>query len=214
MRADPYDDLPVAFPPRSESYFESPAPLRPPREPAAVDDLPTVYTVGNLAELPSADEQYIIGDGILTVGGKLLIYAKSGAGKTTLLDFLAGPLSTGAPFLGRYPVERALRVLVVQGELSLPEMSSHAQQLVGAGFDSDALMFVRMTKLKLPEGRSTSAGSSPVTAPTSWPWTPGTGCSRERAATSRNRSAACSMSAIGSLTKDSCSPPSSCTTPT
>ena len=79
------------------------------------DDLPTVYTVGALAELPSADELYIIGDGILTVGGKLLLYAKSGAGKTTLLDFLAGPLSTGRPFLGRYPVDRPLRVLIVQG---------------------------------------------------------------------------------------------------
>ncbi len=115
-------------------------------------DLPEVYSVRKLADLPSADESYIVGDGILTTGGKGLIYAKSGAGKTTLLDFLAGPLATGQPFLGRYAIDRPRRVLVVQGELSLPELSSHAQQLVSTGFDSDNLRFARMTKLKLPAG--------------------------------------------------------------
>jgi AAA domain len=147
------EEPPLPMSPAPEYAGPEPVRLTPKAGPdPATDDLPTVYTVGALAALPSADELYIIGDGILTVGGKLLLYAKSGAGKTTLLDFLAGPLSTGRPFLGRYPVDRPLRVLVVQGELSLPEMASHAQQLVGAGFDSDNLMFVRMTKLKLPEG--------------------------------------------------------------
>ncbi len=164
---------------------------------AVPDDLPIVYTVGALAELPSADELYIIGDGILTVGGKLLLYAKSGAGKTTLLDFLAGPLSTGAPFLGRFPVDRPLRVLVVQGELSLAEMASHAQQLVGAGFDSDNLMFVRMTKLKLPEGEDYLRRIIARHRPDVLCLDRGIACSRASHPTSRNRSAPCSTCATG-----------------
>lgn len=115
----------------------------------------TTYTVGQLAELPSADEEYVIGDGILTRGGKLLIHALPGAGKTTLLDFVAGSLASGKPFLGRFAIDRPRRVLVVQGELSLPEMSSHAQQLVAAGLDTDNLVFARMTDLKLPAGEQT-----------------------------------------------------------
>ncbi len=117
-------------------------------------DPPLVWTVGALAELPSAEEEYIIADGILTRGGKLLLYAKSGAGKTTLLDFLAGPLATGRPCLDRFPVDRPRRVLVIQGELSQPEMASHAQQLVAAGFGDDRLLFTRMTNLRLPAGEA------------------------------------------------------------
>jgi hypothetical protein len=80
----------------------------------------------------------------------MLLYAGSGAGKTTLLDFIVGPLSTGKPFLGKYAVNEPRRTLVIQGELSQPEMTSHAQMLVAAGFDSDNLVFARMTDLKLP----------------------------------------------------------------
>ncbi len=122
---------------------------------AAEGSGPRVYTVRELAELPSADEEYIVGEGILTRGGKALLYGKSGSGKTTLLDFLSGSLATGTPFLGQYEVDRPRRVLVVQGELSLPEMASHAQQLVAAGFGSDQLLFARMTDLKLPAGEET-----------------------------------------------------------
>ncbi len=116
--------------------------------------VPTVWTVGQLAAMPSAEEEGIVADGILTRGGKLLLYARTGAGKTTGLDFLAGSLATGRPFLGRYAIDRPRRVLIVQGELSIPEMSSHAQQLVAAGFDDDRLMFTRMIDLRLPKGEA------------------------------------------------------------
>lgn len=116
---------------------------------------PSIYTVRELAALPSADEEYIVGDGVLTRGGKLLIVAKSGHGKTTLLHDLAGCLAMGRPWLGRYAIDRPRRVMVVQGELSLPEMASHAQQLMAAGYDAEGLLFARMTDLRLPEGEAT-----------------------------------------------------------
>jgi hypothetical protein len=111
------------------------------------------WTVRQLADMPSAEEEYIISNGILTKGGKMLIYAGSGAGKTTLLDFIVGPLACGKPFLGKYVVDRPRRTLVIQGELSKAEMSSHAQMLIESGFESDDLIFARMTDLKLPQGQ-------------------------------------------------------------
>ena len=111
-----------------------------------------VWTVRELADMPSAEDEFLVSQGILTRGGKLLLYAGSGAGKTTMLDFLAGPLATGKPFLGKYAVDKPHRVLVIQGELSQSEMSSHAQALVSCGYESDNLIFARMTDLKLPRG--------------------------------------------------------------
>ena len=129
-------------------------------EVAAVSDVPCtdaqvateVWTVRELADMPSAEDEYLVSGGILTRGGKLMLYAGSGAGKTTMLDFLVGPLATGKPFLGKYAVDKPHRVLVIQGELSQSEMSSHAQALVSCGYESDNLIFARMTDLKLPRG--------------------------------------------------------------
>lgn len=140
----------LPYPQRSADISEPPNHQRA----SSFSEAPTVWTVGALAELPSAEEEAIIGDGILTRGGKMLVYAKSGHGKTTFLDFIAGPLATGRRFLDRFPVDRPRRVLVVQGELSIPEMASHAQQLVAAGFADDRLLFTRMTNLRLPEGEA------------------------------------------------------------
>jgi hypothetical protein len=126
---------------------------------AAVSDVPydapvptETWTVRELADMPSAEDEYLISGGILTRGGKLLLYAGSGAGKTTMLDFIVGPLATGKPFLGKYPIDKPHRVLVIQGELSQAEMSSHAQALVSCGYESENLSFARMTDLKLPRG--------------------------------------------------------------
>ena len=110
------------------------------------------WDVQTLADMPGAEDEFIISSGILTKGGKLLLYAGSGAGKTTLLDFIAGPLATGRSFLGKYAIDRPRKVLIIQGELSRAEMSSHAQQLVAAGYNSPNLVFARMTDLKLPKG--------------------------------------------------------------
>ena len=120
-----------------------------------------LYTVSELASLPSAAEEYIVADGIMTRGSKLLIYGSAGYGKTTLLHDLVGALVTERPWLGQYAIDRPRTVLVIQGELSLPEMSSHARALVEAGVDTDRLKFARMTDLRLPEGEDAAAGPDP-----------------------------------------------------
>jgi hypothetical protein len=125
----------------------------PPRAPPASEP-PTIYSVADLAALPSSDEEAIVGEGILTKGGKLLLHGRSGIGKTTLAHDLGACMAMGRPWLERFAVDRPRRVLCVQGELSLPEMASHAQQLLGSGCEGDGLRFARMTDLRLPAGEA------------------------------------------------------------
>jgi hypothetical protein len=114
-----------------------------------------IFTLAETANLTSAAEDYVIGGGILTRGGKLLLYASSGLGKTTLMDHLTASLASGTPFLGRYSVDRPYRVLSVQGELSEPELATHGQALLENFSDTPAaenLIFWLNTQLKLPSG--------------------------------------------------------------
>ncbi len=105
--------------------------------------------------MTTADEDFVIGGGVLTRKAKLLLYAKSGAGKTTLLDHLAACLASGRPFLGRHEIDRPHRVLFVQAEMAQSEIASHGQDLL-ANFTAteaeDNLAFWPMTQLYLPEG--------------------------------------------------------------
>jgi predicted ATP-dependent serine protease len=114
------------------------------------------FTLAETANLTSAAEDYMIGGGILTRGGKLLLYASSGLGKTTLMDHLTASLAAGTPFLGRFAVDRPYRVMFVQGELSEPELASHGQALLEHFGETPAienLMFCLDTQLKLPSGQ-------------------------------------------------------------
>ncbi len=105
--------------------------------------------------MPSASEEYIVDGGVLTRGGKLLLYASPGVGKTTILDYLGASIASGRPFLGRFAVDRPRRVLFVQGELAMPELASHGQGLLESFGETDAeheLVFWPQTQLKLPRG--------------------------------------------------------------
>lgn len=105
--------------------------------------------------METADEDYVIGGGVLTRKAKLLLYAKSGAGKTTLLDHMAASLASGRPFLGRHAIDRPHRVLFVQGELSHSEIATHGQDILAnfEGTDAeDNLAIWPMTQMYLPEG--------------------------------------------------------------
>ncbi|MDP9264780.1 MAG: AAA family ATPase [Chloroflexota bacterium] len=112
-----------------------------------------LYRLGDLAELKSAAEDYVIGGGLLTRGAKVLLAAEAGAGKTTLLHHCAAALASGRPFLGRYRIDRPYRVLCISAELALAELASHGQQLLGT-FDgtpaTDNLLFWPETGLRLP----------------------------------------------------------------
>jgi energy-coupling factor transporter ATP-binding protein EcfA2 len=112
-----------------------------------------IFRLRETINLTSAAEDYVIGSGLLTRGGKLLLYAKSGMGKTTLMDHLAAALASGQPFLGRFAVDRPYRVLMVQGEISEPELATHGQDLLTTYADTaaaDNLVFWLDTQLKLP----------------------------------------------------------------
>ena len=114
---------------------------------------PGLYTLGETRGMRRAAEEFIVDGGILTKGGKLLLYAGHGVGKTTMLDHLAACLAAGQPYLGRFSVDRARRVLFVQAELSAPELASHGQDLLD-NFDAtgavDGLVFWLQTQMKLP----------------------------------------------------------------
>ena len=114
---------------------------------------PGFFTLGETENMTSAAEACVIADGVLTIGGKLLLYAAPGAGKTTLLDHLAACTASGLPFLGRFKIDRPRRVLVVQGEMAGPELASHGQALLELFRDTGAdqgLVFWLQTQLKLP----------------------------------------------------------------
>lgn len=121
-------------------------------------DRPTrrLYKLAELANLTSAAEDYVIGGGLLTRMAKLLLYAPAGKGKTTLADHLLACLASGKPFLGRFPIDRPYRVLMVQAELGEAELASHGQALLLAFGGTSAtinLEFLLDTQMRLPRMR-------------------------------------------------------------
>lgn len=116
---------------------------------------PPFITLGQTRDLETTDEDYVLGDGLITRGGKLLLYAYAGAGKTTLLDHMAACLASARPFLGVHAVDHPHKVLYVQGELTQSEIASHGQDLLDVYPDPEArqnLIFWRNTQLPLPAG--------------------------------------------------------------
>lgn len=132
-------------------------PFQVPFRDASTPDQLRAYRLDELAELATAAEDWIVSDGLLTRGGKLLLFGKAGVGKTTLLIHLAASLASGTPFLGRFAVDRAYRVLVVQGELGRAELASHGQHLLAtAGYErANPNLFFFTRRLRLPEDEST-----------------------------------------------------------
>ncbi len=119
---------------------------------------PGFYTLVETANMASAAEEYIVDQGVLTKGGKLLLYAAPGVGKTTMLDHLGACIASGSPFLGRFAVDQPRQVLFVQGELAAPELASHGQQLLDRFRGTEAehnLVFSLRTQLKLPRDYDT-----------------------------------------------------------
>jgi hypothetical protein len=115
-----------------------------------------LYRLAELANITSAAEDYVIGGGLLTRKAKLLLYAPAGKGKTTLADHLLACLASGKPFLGRFPIDRPYRVLMVQAELGEAELASHGQALLlafGTTPATNNLLFLLDTQMRLPRMR-------------------------------------------------------------
>lgn len=116
-----------------------------------------LYRLEELANLTSAAEDYVIGGGLLTRKGKVMVVGKSGIGKTTFLDHLVACAAAGRSFLGRFAVDRPYRVLVVQPELTESELASHGQALIPIFANTRALAnltFVLETQMRLPRDRA------------------------------------------------------------
>lgn len=67
--------------------------------------------------VPDEDVIYRV-EGLWPAGGRILIAAQHKAGKTTMMGNLIRSLVDGDPFLGRFPVQRARRVVLVDDELN------------------------------------------------------------------------------------------------
>lgn len=98
----------------------------------------TIYTPSQLAALPPLE--YLVGDGILPVGGRMVLYGPKKGGKTRLMIEFALSLVSGTPFLGRFAIPTKSRVLFVQRDMPLSgfgEWMGKALEAFGLGQDCD-----------------------------------------------------------------------------
>lgn len=93
--------------------------------------------------LPSIDW---LAQGLIVNGDRVLVYGEPGAMKSWLLLDLALHLATATPWLGRYAIQRARRVLYIDEEMSARTMYGRVQRLVrGLGFVGVDIPFRTMT---------------------------------------------------------------------
>lgn len=81
----------------------------------------TPYKVTSLADLietPPEQATFLVDQGILPKGGRLLIAGKPKVGKSIFVDNLALSLASGIPFLKQFPVDHPTRTLLLDRELS------------------------------------------------------------------------------------------------
>jgi hypothetical protein len=99
----------------------------------ALNRRPNEYKVASLAEItaaPPEEATFLVDQGILPRGGRLLIAGKPKIGKSLLVDNLALSLAAGIPFLGRFPVDHPTRVLLLDRELSKWSLFKRLSELV------------------------------------------------------------------------------------
>lgn len=99
----------------------------------------TPFKVQTLAEImanPPEEAQFLIDQGILPKGGRLLIAGKPKVGKSIMADNLALSLASGIPFLGRFgvdsgdPLRPGIRTLLLDRELSKRSLFQRMEQLM------------------------------------------------------------------------------------
>lgn len=93
----------------------------------------TPFKVSSLADImakPPEETQFLIEQGILPKGGRLLIAGAPKVGKSVLADNLALSLAAGIPFLGRFAVDHPTRTLLLDRELSRWSLFSRLSELM------------------------------------------------------------------------------------
>lgn len=81
----------------------------------------TPYKVLSLAEIiesPPDEAHFLVEQGILPQGGRLLIAGKPKVGKSIFVDNLALSLASGIPFLKKFKIDHPTRTLLLDRELS------------------------------------------------------------------------------------------------
>lgn len=95
-----------------------------------------VQTLAEISETPPDEAQFLVDQGILPKGGRLLIAGKPKVGKSIFVDNLALSLASGIPFLGRFPVTSGdphrpgVRTLLLDRELSKWSLYKRMHQLM------------------------------------------------------------------------------------
>lgn len=88
-----------------------------------------VQTLGEIAENPPETATFLVEEGILSAGGRLLIAGPPKVGKSLLANHLTLSLAAGIPFLGKFAVDHPTRVLLLDRELSKASLFSRMQAL-------------------------------------------------------------------------------------
>ncbi|MBM7807653.1 hypothetical protein JOD57_003490 [Geodermatophilus bullaregiensis] len=79
-------------------------------------ELPELTSLAELLEEPDEEARYRV-DGLMPTGGRVVLAAPHKAGKTTMIANLVRCLVDGGDFLGRFKVEPAQRVVLLDNEL-------------------------------------------------------------------------------------------------
>ena len=87
-----------------------------------------VYALGDFLDL-DVETDPVIAEGILDLDGMLLIAGPTEVGKSYFVLQLALELASGAPFLGRWTVERPFKVLLVQAEIGRQRFQTRLRKL-------------------------------------------------------------------------------------
>lgn len=92
-----------------------------------------VRSLGQIYEEPPEEATFIVDQGILPVGGRLLVTGAPKAGKSIFIENLALSIASGVPFLRRFNIndgQGPSRVLLLDRELSARSLFDRLDQLI------------------------------------------------------------------------------------
>jgi hypothetical protein len=117
-----------------------------------------VRSLGQIYEEPPEEATFIVSDGILPVGGRLLVTGAPKGGKSIFIENLALSIASGVPFLRRFNINEGQgpsRVLLLDRELSARSLFDRLDQLIaerpGYALAADNLMIDHQHRIILDQ---------------------------------------------------------------